>query len=426
MSPSASRRRRSRRAAVTVWLVLAMGVIVAIVALGMDGGRMMDERRHAQAAADAAALAAAADLYANYPSGQGADPAGTAQQAALSTAAVNGYANDGTRSVVSVNIPPQAGAFQGQKDYVEVVIQSTLPAGFSAVFCGANLTVQARAVARGRPLKIGILALDPTRTGALTLGGQASVNVVNAGVTVNSSDFAALQELGVGTLSALSLDVTGGYVGVFRPNAGGPVRTGLPPAPDPVGPLAPPDPANYPLQSSQQLTVSVDESNAVLQPGVYRGGICIVGEGNVTLQPGVYILDGGGFYVAGEDFDDELNVVAQGVLLYNAGLSGPAGPIQINGVTANLNMTAPTDGPYRGISVFQDRGVTQPIQAVGSFQIAGLVYAPQADVQLTLTLPGDSLVGGVVSNTLAVSGTRTLTVNQGSNLPKVPDVRLVE
>src|SRR6516164_4614610 len=98
MSPSASRRRRSRRAAVTVWLVLAMGVIVAIVALGMDGGRMMDERRHAQAAADAAALAAAADLYANYPSGQGADPAGTAQQAALSTAAVNGYANDGTRS----------------------------------------------------------------------------------------------------------------------------------------------------------------------------------------------------------------------------------------------------------------------------------------------------------------------------------------
>ena len=40
-------------------------MVVGVVALGMDGGRMMEERRRGQATADAAALAAAADLYAN-------------------------------------------------------------------------------------------------------------------------------------------------------------------------------------------------------------------------------------------------------------------------------------------------------------------------------------------------------------------------
>src|SRR5207248_2799018 len=94
-----------RPGTVTAWLVLCLGVIAGIVALGMDGGRMMEERRHAQAGADAAALAAAADLYLNYQTNAGADPFGTGKQAALSTASSNGYSNDGVTSTVTVNIP---------------------------------------------------------------------------------------------------------------------------------------------------------------------------------------------------------------------------------------------------------------------------------------------------------------------------------
>src|SRR5271166_5538254 len=93
----------SRRGAVLAWLVASLGVVIAVVAIGMDGGRLMDGRRSARAAADAAALAAAADLYANYATNQGTDPLGTARQAALNSAAANGYANDGTTSTVTVN-----------------------------------------------------------------------------------------------------------------------------------------------------------------------------------------------------------------------------------------------------------------------------------------------------------------------------------
>ena len=112
--------RHVRRGAVVHWLVVSL-VIVAVVALGMDGGRLMEERRHAQATADAAGLAAAADLFANWGTNHGKDPSNTAKRVALESAAANGYANDGTTSFVTVNAPPKSGAFAGKADFVEVV-----------------------------------------------------------------------------------------------------------------------------------------------------------------------------------------------------------------------------------------------------------------------------------------------------------------
>src|SRR5438045_9353100 len=82
-----------RSASVLVWLLLGMTVIIGIVALGLDGGRMMDERRRAQDAADAAALAAATSLYKNYWQNHGQDPSGAAPTAALASAAANGFDN---------------------------------------------------------------------------------------------------------------------------------------------------------------------------------------------------------------------------------------------------------------------------------------------------------------------------------------------
>jgi len=98
-------------------------VILTIVALGMDGGRIMEERRHAQAIADSAALAAAADLYANWWTNQGKDPSDSAKKAAAEIAAANGYANDGTTSVVTVNVPPTSGAFAGKAEFAAVIVQ---------------------------------------------------------------------------------------------------------------------------------------------------------------------------------------------------------------------------------------------------------------------------------------------------------------
>ena len=76
--------RRTRRGMVTAQVALSMGVLMAVLALVTDGGILLVERRHAQATADAAALAAASDIYAN---GGSTD---TASASALGVASSNG------------------------------------------------------------------------------------------------------------------------------------------------------------------------------------------------------------------------------------------------------------------------------------------------------------------------------------------------
>jgi hypothetical protein len=417
--PRESARPSPRRGAVAVWLIVCLAVILAILAIGVDGGRMMDERQYAQAAADAAALTAGADLYENYWQNKGGDPSGTAQAAALQSAALNGYSNDGTHSVVTVNVPPQSGPFTGQAGYVEVIVESRLSAGFSAAIQPGPLSVRARAVARGQPLAIGLMALAPTGSGTLNTSGGVSLQVPNAPVIVNSSDAQAFVNSSTGLLLADSYRITGGYT-----NKGavlvGPIHTGVPPSPDPLRTLPAPNPSAYPVRSSNPVTVN-GGLPALLWPGVYQGGITVQGGGVAFLWPGVYVLNGGGLTVSGGS-----TLVGTQVLIYNTG-GAAAGSITVSG-GSSMVLTAPTSGTYQGISIFQDRTLNQGLTFSGgaALQIGGTVYAPSADVALSgpsgLT-PG---LGAFICWQLTLSGSASFLLNLGSNPPRVPDVRLVD
>src|SRR5689334_20555266 len=126
--------RVSRRGTVAVLTAVCLTVIIAVLAIALDGGSLLAERRHAQAAADAAAFAAACDLYDNYWINSGTDPNGTARTSALDTANANGYSNDGTTSVVTVNIPPKGGDYVGRTGYAEVIVQYYEGRSFSNIF----------------------------------------------------------------------------------------------------------------------------------------------------------------------------------------------------------------------------------------------------------------------------------------------------
>src|SRR6478672_6306301 len=121
--------RFTRRGAVTPWVVLSLLLIVGIVAIGFDCGRMAEERRKAQAIADAAALAGG---IANYKKKFTTSISPTS--AVLASASDNGYTNDGVDSIVTVQIPPTSGAFAGKADYIEVITQKNLRASFGAIF----------------------------------------------------------------------------------------------------------------------------------------------------------------------------------------------------------------------------------------------------------------------------------------------------
>jgi hypothetical protein len=100
---------------------------MAVAAVALDGGLLLDQRRR-QVAADSAA----SDRYANYLSNDGAYTKGTAKASALAAAA-HGYGSGSTNSAatadsvssVTVNIPPLARIATGasRPGHAEVVIQ---------------------------------------------------------------------------------------------------------------------------------------------------------------------------------------------------------------------------------------------------------------------------------------------------------------
>src|SRR5205823_5107694 len=161
-----------------ILVALCLIVLLAVAALAVDGGMLLDNRRRVQAAADAAALAAAADLFKNYPAYNGLDLTGTASAAGQTNAAANGCTD------VTVNIPPASGIFAGKAGYAEVVISFYQPRYFSSIFGSEPVAVRARAVARGLWVNFndGVIVLHPTQSGALSANGNGDVKVRNANI----------------------------------------------------------------------------------------------------------------------------------------------------------------------------------------------------------------------------------------------------
>ncbi len=182
--------KRLRRGTVAVLVAVCLIPLMAVLAIVLDGGVLLDDRRQAQTGADAAALAAATDLFNYYKTNMGADPSGTAKQSALTTAKADGYANDGKTSTVTVNIPPKSGPFTGKAGYVEVLITYYQTRYFSNVLGTGSFNVTARAVARGMytPASPGVLVLDPTDNNTLDITASGGVTVTNGGpITVDST-----------------------------------------------------------------------------------------------------------------------------------------------------------------------------------------------------------------------------------------------
>ncbi len=404
---------------VLVVIVLCLSVIIGVVAIDLDGGRLLDERRRLQAVADAAALAGGADLYTNYWTNHGQDPNGTAVAAAQAVAAANGIA----AGDVTVNIPPLSGTYAGKAGYVEVLIGDTVSGSFSKIFTRDDLPVAGRSVARGLPLDIGLLLLRPSGADAF-LNKAVAFTMINSPIVVNSSDPAAYDEPSFGVTVASRYNIAGNYVSSGGAVMLGPVHTGVSPTPDPLAFLPVPDSTAATLRSSTPLTVN-SLLPTTLQPGLYRGGIHITGASAVVMQPGVYIMEGGGFQV-----DGLATVAGLGVTVYNTTSSLYAsGPISITSA-GKVALSAPLSGTYQGINFFQNRSMTTPVSmsGVGLAVITGVVYAAGAPANLTgLASVGLDVLGGAyVVDSMTVQGVGAINIDLKLNPPRVPDVRLVE
>jgi Flp pilus assembly protein TadG len=413
-------RTAARRASVTALAAVCLIVIFGFVALAVDGGRLLNERRRAQTVADAAALAVAADLYQNWSKNKGLDPNGTAKASALSVASANGYTNDGTTSTVTVNIPPTSGDHVGTAGYAEVVVQYNTSRTFSAIYGSGSLPVKARSVARGlkKSPPPALHVLNASANKALEFDkADGYVDVSGQTICVNSAHSVAAHWNGGssdnGHILAQEVDINGGsnHTDYFAtaPTAGN-VITGSPAVADSLASLPAPDAAALTNQYAVAPTGTV-----TIDPGVYTGGLTIAGSStNVTMNPGIYYMQAGKFS------QSDGNVTGTGVFIYSEGLDTV---MDISGGTCNLS--APTSGTYSGILLFGSRSTTKPVNWSGSKAsvLNGTIYAPGSAVNYSGA--GNITVGGrLVSDTFWISGAGTLTVKGVATSTR--DVRLVE
>jgi hypothetical protein len=412
------------------------------VALVVDAGTLMESRRHVQAAADAAALAGAADLYSNYNTNQGIDSSGTAQKSALAIASANGFTNDSIQSTVTVNTSPtkyQGGPNVGQPipaGYIEVLIQYNATHLFSGVFGSGTTLVPARAVARGRTTlasnnALYVLNLSSRISGALALSSTASLQV-NGNIQINSSSLLALSLSGTATATATQFTVNPSVVSLaltdtaFLLGPGGTsavIHSGAP-VPDPLRGLPAPDPVQLGL-STQGTNLTVTGSTQNLYPGVYNGGITVKRGGTAILHansdgtPGIYYLTGStGLQVSGSGSITTASGETAGIMIYNNWSAGTA-TINLSG-SGSVSIIPPASGPYRGLSIFQKRGTlstaapTMTASGQGNLSVAGTIYAAYAGVSLTASSGTNVFGGQIIADTLSLTGAATLKIDPGT------------
>jgi len=448
-----------RRGAVTPLVaVCLMLMLPAIVALVVDGGMLLTERRRAQATADAAAMAAACVLYDNYPVDQGQGNVGNPSDAALTVASANGYTNDGTTSSVTVNIPPKSGIYAGLAGYAEVIVTYYQGRAFSSFLGTGTMPVKARAVARGAwtDPNVGVLVLNYSGKGTLSDQGNGAFTETGAKVIVNSNNSSAAMDTGNGTMIATEFDITGGYSisgsGQMLTNPiPNNIVTGMHPTPDPLAYIpAPSQPASASVLTKGN-TLAPTFTNAsytlpdgttktynniyILTPGSFGGpsdpklpnfsnGDLVIFQQASAGGSGIYYLTAGGFNANSADIIMD-PTTSGGIMIYNAGTGTNDGVNIAGNSNGYVNLGGPTNGIYQGLTFFQARNAPEDVQIAGdgSFTITGTIYAADATLKVTGNGGVANIGSQYVSNDLALAGNGNVNIKYKG--PKVARVRIL-
>lgn len=232
---------------------------------------------------------------------------------------------------------------------VRVQLQKSL--GFTALFMAAPPVITANATAAA--VETGeYCAQAQVNTGAtgISAGGSALVNL-NCGMITNSTSIDAAVAFGSSSVRADPVAAVGG----LNTSANWAPGTRLLPftraQPDPFADVLPPAiPDNCSNLNDTPQTVQTYPATAPTGPVCLQN---LTVQGNLTLQPGTYVVTGDMLVNSGA----KLSCSGCTFVLTNA-VPSKTGTVSING-GAELNLSAPDGGPYKGILFYSNRAASE-------------------------------------------------------------------
>lgn len=349
----------------TMSLVVTLGLLGLVVDIGWAYWRREAAKTAAESAAMAAIMSVSSSTITACNSGGVTCQDETACPASLTSppstnilagclyAQQNGFVNSGKQTVTVAahgpdNVgPPVAGVTPTY--WVSVVVSETIPQTFSAILGQQNATVKVRGTAAIFQKNDGacIYALDTGSGTGLDASGTPDIET-SCGIYVNSSGSSAMTVGGSSAVvNASTIKIVGNYDEHGHPSVNPTPSINQSVASDPFASVAA---VSAPSGHGCDTTTGITGTVTMPSDGYYvvcGGGFSMTGNPTVNLPAGIYIMQAGSI-----DLHNG-TLTGTGVTFY---LTGTFSGITING-NVNVNLSAPTSGPTKGLLFYQDRSL---------------------------------------------------------------------
>lgn len=347
---------------------LSLPLLVGLAGLGTDTVQWTLMKQQLQRSADSAALNGA------FAKAQAQSASANANSDLVKT--LDGFPGVG----VTVENAPTSGPYAGNNRAVKVILTYSEALPFSSLFLQNPPIIKVEAIAS--VLNNGdycVISLEDTNSTGITFSGNSTVNL-GCGVASNATGSSAITAAGSSFVTASPIAAVGSIPSSTNYQSGTTLVPYSIPQRDPFAALT--DPSNdLPTPCiGGQITVNSSDS-LTINPGCYTG---ITVRGTLNMNPGTYYLKNGDFITNAQS-----SIIAHGVTIILTGGGAAIGKVNMNG-GANIQMSAPTSGIYKGLLFFKDRDAPSSFNDVfnggasGSF--LGAIYMPSQ----TVTLNGNS------------------------------------
>ena len=419
----------TNRGQALILVALAAFGLFGIAGLAIDGSAKFSDRRHAQNAADTAAVAAALSL---------ARGESDWELKALDRAGENGY-DDNPLDEVEVHNPPISGVYSNCSDvhfdchdYVQVIIDSDVKTYFARIVgiteTHNHVEAVASTISQDETFRFGgnaIVALKSSGCDTLVAQGGSQVKIYGGGLYSNSD---------AGSCAFFRQSCPSGSIGVYTDNTEtttgtitmvggtssscGTTYASFDPGATQISFPPPYQEVSEPAECSQTVnlgtnyTVTGSGSNktATLSPGHYSV-IPLSGQWkNIILNPGVYCID------SSLSSPTSLTISTgstAGVFIYIR--SG--GSFSFNGGSAislwgiNSDNGSSLDDEYHGFLMYvapnysTGTPVTCLLNGNTDYALKGTIYAPYCDITINGTSNTGKFQSQVIGYTVKMAGT---------------------
>ena len=428
----------TERGQALILIALAAVGLFGIAGLAIDGSAKFSDRRHAQNAADTAALAGARALARGEP---------LWYLDAAERALANGYDDNHVSNEVEVHNPPITGIYADCSDvhfdcndYVEVIIDSNVNTFFARVV-GINQThnhVEAVAskISENNNFNFGgnsVVALSPDGC-ALETQGNAEVTITGGGLYSNSD--AACSYKKSSCAGVIDVNNDDGSQGTITSVGGDELNVGCMPQADlatgakQISFPPPYQEIDEPAECSTNGTKTNDATTTTLTPGYWpkipgNGGTW---KNHIILTPGVYCIG----TTLGANASEVITVsgtfgVDPGVFLYFK----PGGSFTFNG-GAGVQLWGNHDdtSPYYGFLMYlaPDYASASPanckINGHSGDAFMGAIYAPYCNVTLDGTSDPTGFQSQIIGYTVKMAGGAIINLTYDANTSPVWNIPL--